>query len=143
MLDELQQAIEQVLQENIQASDVGYDNTISELSATNVQEAIDEVNTKVDNINIDISGSFATNTTSITKTINAGGSLTDKTPAISKTGYYPIGIVGIDKTEFSLERYYLSDVASGTCKVSYKLVNGDAGNQRTGTVTFYVLWVKI
>lgn len=141
MLDELQQAIEQVLQENIQASDIGYDNTGSGLNATDVQTAIDEVNTRIDNI--DISGSFATNTTSITKTINAGGSLTDKTPALSKTGYYPLGIVGIDKTEFSLERYYLSDIAEGTCKVSYKLVNGDAGNQRTGTVTFYVLWVKI
>lgn len=143
MLDELQQAIEQVLQENIQASDIGYDNTDSGLSSTNVQDAIDEVNTKVDNINIDISGSFATSTGSVTKTISAGGSVTDKTSAITKTGYYPLGIVGIDKTEFSLERYYLSDIAEGTCKVSYKLVNGDAGNQRTGTVTFYVLWVKI
>lgn len=143
MLDKLQQAIEQVLQENIQASDIGYDNTGSGLSSTNVQEAIDEVNTKVDNINIDISGSFATNTTSITKTISAGGSLTDKTGAVTKAGYYPIGIVGYDKTEFSLDRYYLSDIASGTCKVSYKLVNGDAGNQRTGTITWYILWVKI
>lgn len=106
-----------------------------------MQTAIDEVNTRIDNI--DISGSFATNTTSITKTISAGGSLTDKTGAVTKAGYYPIGIVGYDKTEFSLERYYLSDIASGTCKVSYKLVNGDAGNQRTGTITFYILWVKI
>lgn len=121
---EVQNAIDRILQENLVASDIGYDNQTSGLESVNVQDAIDELKNGLDNINI--GGSFSVTSTSVTHTIGAGGSVTTKTGTLTNNGYYPLGIVGIDKTEFSLERYFVSDKANGTCKVSYKLINPDA-----------------
>lgn len=51
LLKELKNAILNVLQENLTAEDVGYDNTNSGLVATNVQSAIDELSGYLDQLN--------------------------------------------------------------------------------------------
>lgn len=145
MLEELQQAIEEVKQGNLTATDVGYDNTTSELEATNTQQAIDEVNTKVDNINIDVKGAMATSSTSVNLNIGAGSTSTGTSSSVTKSGYYPLGIVGFNngQSAFAILRAYLSSITDGSCKVSYSVANSDGGNARSGTITWYILWVKI
>ena len=86
LTQELVDAIEAVIQGNLEASDVGYNNTNSSLDAENVQDAIDEIVPKV----YTSAGSATGSTTSyVTKEIC-------RSPALPKGRY--LVIFGVDST---------------------------------------------
>lgn len=142
MLDELQQAIDQVLQENIQASDIGYDNTDSGLSSTNVQEAIDEIQAEVGNLSFELDTAIESNT----KNSGSIGAMTTTTQTItvSKAGYKVTGLGGVasSNNEFKLISAYLSNISNGSATVTIKCFNTSASAQST-TFSAYVVFSKI
>ena len=78
----------------------------------------------------------------------ANGYSSNTGSAVTKSGYYPIGIVGFDITgtgsgSVYATKYYLTSQGSGTCKVFAGLHN-DSSTARTNiTLTAYILWVKV
>lgn len=140
MLDELQDAIDEVLQTNISASQIGYDNTASGLSATNVQEAIDEIQGEFSNISIKNSFLITSHSYSISGINNISG-----TKTLTQAGYYPLGIVGWHNNQwtwFTVDRLELTSVSSGSATFSYLIACGDNTVSRSGTLSIRVLWVK-
>lgn len=80
---------------------------------------------------------------SSSKSISAGssGSITQ---GITKTGYYPLGVVGTycSGTNVPIRGAYLTNVANGSATINYYLRNVSSSAQSV-TVTTRVLWVKI
>lgn len=67
----------------------------------------------------------------------------DKT--IEKRGYYPLAIAGFDNTQIdhgTVQRVILTSRNAGSGLVSYTIHNRD-DEAKSGTLTVYVLWVKI
>lgn len=86
---------------------------------------------------IDITSNSAT--LSIGALTTASGNMT-----LTKTGYMPCGVAGITSSSanLGLDRFYMSDAASGTCKINYTFYNRSTGGG-SPTITVYVNWIKI
>lgn len=81
----------------------------------------------------------------LTHSVSAGSSA-QSTKAITKAGYYPIGVVGYDiagsaSTWLAPFKLGLTDVASGSATIYANLRNYSTGNS-SGNMTVKVLWVK-
>lgn len=142
MLDELEQAIEDVKQGNLTASDVGYDNTTSGLTADDVQKAIDELKTTMDGLTFVLDTAVASNTKN---SGNIGAmTTTTQTITVSKAGYKVTGLGGVasSNSDFRLVSAYLSSISDGSAVVTLKYFNVSAGTQST-TFSAYVMFSKI
>lgn len=86
---------------------------------------------------------FDVSTETATITSIAAGSVAAKAVTVTKTGYYPLGVVGFQVTQAVqvFRRCYLSDIASGSCKVNFNVRN-TGGSAADADLTAYVLWVK-
>lgn len=62
-----------------------------------------------------------------------------QTVSISKSGYYPIAIVGINSSGIS--EYYMSSASSGTANITYTAYNGNP-HTITCYLHIWVLWAK-
>ena len=81
----------------------------------------------------------------LASTTVAGNSSTDLTTVtLTKSGYFPIGVVGFQLSSqyMFLTRLYLSSQGTGTGKVTFRIRNTNSNDQST-TLTGYVLWAKI
>lgn len=160
---ELEDAIEEAIQtiqefiDNLTAEDISYDNTTSGMTATNVQDAIDELKGITNNLNSSIG---STNTNVGKKTIysdfqilGAGATPTitplqdySGTITINKSGFFPIGIVGMNFlrtfADMQLLRWEMTSASSGRAVVTYRILNADNTRTLTPTVWANVLWVK-
>lgn len=63
---------------------------------------------------------------------------------LTNTGYMPCGVAGIstNSSQLDIDKFYMSDAASGTCKVNYTFFNRSTSGG-TPNVTVYVNWIKI
>jgi hypothetical protein len=142
LISELEQAIQDVLQDNIQASDIGYDNTTSGLTADDVQEAIDELQAEIGNLTFSLDTAVVSNT----KSSGSVGAMTTTTQTISvsKEGYKVTGLGGVasSNNEFKLISAYISSVSDGSAVVTIKSFNTSASAQST-TFSAYVMFSKI
>ena len=92
-------------------------------------------------------GKFSVSTGAVSVTVNANNYNSNTGSAVSKSGYYPLGIVGYDITGTGSSvavpiKYYLTDRGNGTCKVFAGLRN-NGSSQANWTFTAYILWVKM
>lgn len=141
MLDVLKEAIEEVKQGNLSAEDISFDNTGSELSSTNVQEAIEEIQEEFGSISIKDSFKVTTHSFNITGHNDVSG-----TRSFSEAGYYPLGVVGYsnsNSTWFTVMTLQLTNLNNGRTTLSYKVHSGDNTVDRTTTLGLNILWVKI
>jgi hypothetical protein len=82
-------------------------------------------------------------------TVNASSS-TNRTSAINKSGYYPLGIVGSYITAAGqtytpfllLKDAYIFERLSGRARIKFTLVNDDSISYSNVVVHFDILWVK-
>ena len=68
------------------------------------------------------------------------------TLSASKSGYYPLGIVGHNNTNpafIGASRYQITARNSGSCTITIRVSNSDWINARAGTLTYDILWAKI
>lgn len=100
----------------------------------------------------DITGEYKVNSnpllattkeTTASLTLSAGSYWNTQTLAISKTGYKPIGIVGVDvdgtnATFINLNKYTISNN-----EIAYRGRNTSASSNFSGTISFDVLWMAI
>lgn len=56
----------------------------------------------------------------------------------------PCGVAGIstNSSQLDIDKFYMSDAASGTCKINYTFFNRST-NGASPTITAYVNWIKI
>lgn len=90
-------------------------------------------------------GLFSVTTETFSYTTKYGAGNQEKTTAaVTKTGYYPLGIVGfeIDQTGWVIRRCYLTDRSSGSCKVYFNIRN-TTSNSYAITFKAHILWVKV
>lgn len=78
---------------------------------------------------------------------NASTTISASTLSISKSGYYPLGIVGTYMTGTNLMyinvfNEYLSAQSNGSGTISYRYRNNATSGTFTGTLNFKVLWVS-
>ena len=74
--------------------------------------------------------------------ISAGG-YSDGTAQLSRTGYYPLGVIGWYSTTrfFCNTRCYIYSRSGNTATLGYMVYNPDS-SARTGTAKAYILWLK-
>lgn len=130
-----------------------------------IQIAIDDINDTLDSLKGEIDNKLEefnnTMSDNLSKTINNDDFITSShsgnyslTPGassspsvtVTKAGYYPLGVVGMANTTANwcdLKKWGLTSRNSGSAVFNYTIVNGDGGNNRSGSVTFTILWVKI
>ena len=162
--DELEDALNEIrgLLDDIKAEDVSYDNTTSGLEATNVQSAIDELNSITGDLSSGMSG-VNTNLAKksvygdfVVTTISRYDSLAPSAPTSreqsftiteNKAGYIPIGIVGFhyvkSDVDSELLRYELTTKSNGRAVVTYKLKLNNTLDTTGHTLYFNILWVKV
>ena len=162
LYQELRDAIEEIVQGGITASDVSYDNTNSGLNADDTQEGLDALasaigvmQTTISNLQSAVAGTlkstnFETTTLDITLTTNIQYGESTKQATATKNGYKPLGVVG----------FYKKSTSNGDWDVKWArpktLSNGSATIETSGAsipahgnvdtscvVTTYILWVKI
>lgn len=144
-LEDLQETLEaemESLQQQISTNVQSQINTISE-SVSNLQASLNTTNTNVGKKTI--YSDFAYSSVTASPQIAAGGNAS-ATLSSSKSGYYPIGVIGVNNSgdkACSVERAQVTTRNNGSAVLSYTIHNGDAGNNRTASVTFEILWVKI
>lgn len=160
MAEDLQEAIQtiQSLLDSLTAENITYDNTSSGLTATNVQNAIDELKSGLNTLstsigNVDtatgkktVYSDFAITTGSANPSV---APLQDYSGTITVTadGWYPVAVGGFHFSrtyaDMQLLRLQLTSKANGRAVVTYRILNAD--NTRTLTPNLYVdvLWVKI
>lgn len=130
-----------------------------------IRIAIDDINNTLDTLKGEIDNKLEefNNTVSdnLSKTINSDdfttssnsgsysltpGAITSKSITVTKSGYYPLGVVGVANTSDNwcdLKKWGLTSRNSGSAVINYTMSNGDGGNNRSGSVTFTILWIKI
>ena len=122
------------------------ENKITDTDMNQIKTAVNNNADLLDDVAIAvgvISPSIAVTSDSKTLTIGAlttaSGNMT-----LTKTGYMPCGVAGItsSSSNLGLDRFYMSDAASGTCKINYTFYNRSTGGG-TPTITVYVNWIKI
>ncbi len=166
--DDLQTTIEEDLQDaldeiqalinGLSAENVAYDNTTSGLTATDVQNAIDELVTKINSVTSDVNNNLGRKTIySDFEMSNASASVTvqpvqDYTGTIiaNKVGFKPLGIVGVHFARNSgvfadihLVRWQLTSRSDGSTTVTYRILNADNTRALNVSVYFDILWVKV
>ena len=131
------------------ASNISYDNTLSGMTATDVQSAIDELKTGLTSVasaaNSKLKYSdFAFTSTTINISLSAAARKSG-TQSISKSGYYALGIIGDTSTSEAIDirQKQITSRSNGSGVITYLVQNEDYGNPRTGKITFDILWVKI
>lgn len=141
------------------ASNISYDNTSSGMVATNVQGAINELKSGLNNVTTSSSHKIGYGDLVITQhasgTINNGhGGSVAKVLSVSKAGYYPMGIVGFTSSSTNhyngtemgacLRDLYLSERNSGSCKIYgvTHVANNEAWTY-SSQFTAFVLWARI
>lgn len=89
-------------------------------------------------------GDFAFTTETISGTLNMGAYRADAI-ALSKSGYYPLGLIGEenDQEAIDIRKSSITSRNNGGGALGYKIQNEDYGNNRPYTIKFYVLWVKV
>lgn len=134
---------------SLTAGNVSYDNTSSGMTATKVQGAIDELKTGLSSASSTADSKikysdFAFSTVTSSVTLAPAGKKSG-TISLSKTGYYPLGVIGDSMTEEFIDVKYIriTERGIGTGTLSYRAMNADYGNTRTGTMSFDILWVKV
>lgn len=85
-------------------------------------------------------GLFAMTTHELSVSANSTGNY-DATVNVTKSGYYPLGIVGyiVSTTGAYSRGAYMSNVASGSCTAHVRIYASSTG---TKSCTAYILWVK-
>ena len=144
---------------DLDADNIDYDNTSSGMTADDVQDAIDELKTGLTSVSS--SAGSKTDYSDFEITSHSSGTLSNgnsgyatKTISITKSGYYPIGIVGFTSTSKNntnnqsegacLMELYLSERASGSGKIFGKTcIMDNIANTYSSSFTAYVLWVKV
>ena len=154
---ELQDAIDEIeaLINGLSADDVAYDNTTSGLTATDVQNAIDELVTKVNSVTSDVNNNLGKKTIySDFEMSNASANVTiqplqDYTGTIiaNKLGFKPLGIVGAHFSrgfgDMQLLRWQLTSRSDGSTTVTYRILSADISRALNASVYFDILWVKV
>lgn len=144
---------------DLNADNINYDNTTSGLEATNTQDAIDEVVTTTSAAEASKTeySDFETSTHSSGTLDNGHGGYATKTISITKSGYYPLGIVGFKSTGTkvvtgggqinmgaTLAEINLTSASSGSGEITGKTYCADnASDTYKSTFTVDVLWVKV
>lgn len=149
LIQELRSAISSVIAGDITADQVSYD------QSTTVKQKIDSLQSSVNNIS-----PYETSSQIPTKYAVTRGSGTNQNTAqcynstrnydawitVTKSGYYPIALVGTQGDDADIRHGYLSNQAAGTCRAHW-IYRNNAGNSLNYTdvprATLTVLWVKI
>jgi hypothetical protein len=136
-----------------EADAINYDNTTSGLAATNVQDAIDEINVTLGNAsstaNSKVKYTDFTITEHAIRYTNYGGAYdVQKTLDIANQGYMPLAIVGHSnnaiRNTYSVNWDWLSSRSAGAATITYKYrYDYQGGGTQTFDAKWYVLWVKI
>lgn len=117
------------------------DTDINEIKTAinNNADLLDDTAAAVGVIAPSIAVTSATKTLAIGALTTASGNIT-----LTKEGYMPCGVAGVTSNSgnLGLDRFYMSDAASGTCKVNYTFYNRSTGGS-SPTITAYVNWIKI
>lgn len=149
-LDEIQTLID-----GLTATNVAYDNTSSGLTATDVQNAIDELVTKINLVTNDVNNNLGRKTIySDFEMSNASANVTvqplqDYTGTIiaNKSGFKPLGIVGAHFSrgfaDMQLLRWQLTSRSDGSTTLTYRILNADNNRALNASVYFDILWVKV
>ena len=162
--DEINEAVADMEEfiNNLNARSISYDHSASGLSASNVQDAIDELKALCGTLNTAI-GNVDTNANKksvYTDFIITGGQRSDSLPPSTPTsaeynfdftctqsGYYPIGIVGFHyvkpNVDSELLRLELTSRSDGRAVVTYKLRLNNTIDTTSHVVFVNILWVKI
>lgn len=165
LYQELQNAIDEIIQGGINASQVAYDNSTSGLPHTNVQGAIDDlasatssntssiqtINSSINDIQTDLGnvlelGDFVLETNK-TKDVepSAGYNTYTTTATFTKSGYQGLGCVGwkLEATVGQLTgSARTTAIGNGTITIEVT-TSGMTNGQNKGKYTFSILWVKI
>lgn len=165
LYQELQNAIDEIIQDGINAEQVAYDNSTSLLPSTNVQGAIDnltqgekELSQSIDTINTSI-GDLQSGLSSVVnlgdfvveqKTRDIEPSVGYNTATISQTftksGYKGLGCVGyrLVNNIGELSALGVRTIAIGNGSITLELsARGQTGGQNNGTFQVSLLWVKV
>lgn len=134
-------------------SNITYDNSRSGLAATNVQNAIDEINVTLGNASSTANSKIKYTDFMITehaiRYTNYGGAYdVQKTLDIANQGYMPLAIVGHSnnaiRNTYSVNWDWLSSRSAGAATITYKYrYDYQGGGTQTFDAKWYVLWVKI
>lgn len=165
LYQELQNAIDEIIQDGINAEQVAYDNSTSLLPSTNVQGAIDnltqgekELSQSIDTINTSI-GDLQSGLSSVVnlgdfvveqKTRDIEPSVGYNTATISQTftksGYKGLGCVGyrLVNNIGELSALGVRTIAVGDGSITLELsARGQTNGQNNGTFQVSLLWAKI
>lgn len=127
--------------------------TIEDLEKS-VQQSIGALNEEINQTILELKEEIKTTTlnytgfeitsNSINYNLSQGQSISS-TQTTNKEGYLPLGIVGHNNTNIScdIRKSYLSTRDTGKAVTTYFIQNEDYGNPRSGTYTYYILWVKV
>lgn len=141
------------IEDRVQTATNLINQTITDLE-TSVQDSISTLNTEItqtmEELKEEIKATtlsytgFEVTSNSVSYNLSAGKSISSTQTTI-KEGYYPLGIVGHSNSNIScdIRRSYLSSSSAGTAVMTYFIQNEDYGNSRSGTYTYYILWVKV
>ena len=122
-------------------------------STSDITTLWDYIKGKADSVYATLSHNHAINDkfivsehTTASLSTNASTTASSATLRISKSGYYPLGIVGVNLTGtnymyVNLFNYYLSAQSNGSGTITYRYRNNSSA-KFTGTIEFNVLWVK-
>lgn len=166
LYQKLSDEIDRIIEDGISASQIDYDNSTSGMASTDLQGAIDELQSAINDADSDISNiqtaianvikysSFAITSHGSGSISNGNGGAGVKDIAVSKAGYYPLGIVGYTSTSTNhynntsmgacLQELYLSARSNGACTIHGRTwVKDNSAWTYSSSFTAYVLWVKI
>ena len=75
----------------------------------------------------------------------AGGGNFSWDESVSKSGYYPVGVVGFNAARAGLccEFAFITDVVVGSCTIRMHAKNTTSSSIQANTAKIYVLWIKV
>ena len=138
------QVIDAALADKLDAASYVVDSALSNSSTNPVQNQVIDAALSGKLTGSDIYGMFAVTQESFTISVNANSYNSQITASVTKTGYYPLGIVGFDMLDSAavLIKTNLSSQSVGSCTVFYGIKN-NASTNKTITYKPSILWVKI
>lgn len=80
--------------------------------------------------------------TTISTTSISANTAAEFTKTVTKSGYYPIGVVGFSCVNGSLvaRRMYIDTIASGSCRAVANVRNVSSSSASASSVTMLILW---
>ena len=122
--------------------------TAPAINATNlnkIEQGIYDAQNTIDSV-LPIKDQFAVTNETFSMSV-AANSYGDSTQTFTKSGYYPLGLMGwsLTGTQATLcfmPRYFLSAVSNGSCELTIRVRNTST-SAASPTVNIYILWVKI